>query len=124
MHPRHRPTQRPPALFIGRQHHRFLVLEDEMGAQDRPDAASDRRLLELDCTIDPVGVGAGEGRESPLCRRIQQLLGAGDAAFEREVRVDVQVSEHSRQSLAISDQHVSKASRSADRRKPTVDGRA
>jgi hypothetical protein len=104
MDPRRRPTQRPPAFLIGRQRYRFLVLEDEMRAQDGPDAPSDRRLLKLDRAVDPIGIGASEGRESPLCRSIQQRLRARDAAFEREVRVDVQVSEHSRQPLAISDQ--------------------
>ncbi len=38
-----------------------------MGAEDRADAPGDRRLLELDCAVDPVGVGAGQRVVNPRC---------------------------------------------------------
>ena len=85
VNPRRRPTQRPPAFLIRRQYYRFLVAEDQMGAQDGTDPACQRSLLELDCAVDAIGIGAGEGRESPLFRSIQQRLGTRDAALEGEI---------------------------------------
>jgi hypothetical protein len=46
-----------------------------MGPEDRTYPACQRRLLELDCTIDPVGIGASEGLEPTLYRSIEECLG-------------------------------------------------
>ena len=81
-------------LAVARQYDRFLIPEDEMGAQDGTDSPGQCRLLELDRTINAVGVGAGEGLEPALGRGVEKCLETRDAALEGEVRVYVEVSEH------------------------------
>jgi hypothetical protein len=56
-----------------------------MGAEYGAYAHRIAGALVLDCSVDPVGVGAGERAESPLGGRLGEYLRARNAEAEREV---------------------------------------
>jgi hypothetical protein len=60
-----------------------------MGTEDGAHAHGIAGTLELDRTIDTIGVGAHQRAESPTGCRLSQHLGAGDAESEGEVGVAV-----------------------------------
>ena len=88
------PTECPPSTLVHRERHHLLTIRHQMGAEYGPHARRITGALELDRAVDPIGVGAGEGAEAPLGRRLGEYLGAGDAEAEGEVGVGVEVGEH------------------------------
>ena len=87
-------TQLPPSPFILRQRHALLAAVHQVRAEDGADPGGLGGLLELDRTVDPVGVGAGERGEAARDRRRDQGLGIRGPLAEGEVGVGVEVSEH------------------------------
>jgi hypothetical protein len=65
-----------------------------MGAEYGPHASRIAGALELDCSVDPIRVGAGERLEPTLCGGLSEEFRARDAQAEREVGVKVEVGEH------------------------------
>ena len=88
------PTERSPPAFVHRERHDLLAIRHQMGAEDGAHAHGIAGALELDRSVDPVRVGAGERAEAPLGGRPGEYLRAGDAEAEGEVGVDVEMSEH------------------------------
>jgi hypothetical protein len=82
-------------LLIGSKRHCLPAVSHEVGTEDGAHADGGTGALELDRTVDAVGVGAGQGAEAALRRSLGQRLGAGDAESEGEVGVDVKMGEHS-----------------------------
>ena len=88
-------AQCPPAALVHRERHHLLAIRHQMGAEYGAHAHRITGALELDRSVDPIGVGAGERSEATLGGRLGQYLRAGDAEAEGEVGVGVEVSEHS-----------------------------
>jgi hypothetical protein len=88
-------TQRSPPPFIHRQRDNFLPLRNEMSAEYGTHAHGVTGALELDYSVDPVGVGAGKRSEPTLGRRLGEDLRARGAEAEGEVGVNVEV-DHSK----------------------------
>jgi hypothetical protein len=65
-----------------------------MSAQDGAHAQGVTGVLELDYSVDPVGVGAGKRCEPTLGGRLGEYLWARGAEAEGEVGVGVEVGEH------------------------------
>jgi hypothetical protein len=65
-----------------------------MGAEYGAHAHRFAGALELDRSVDPIGVGAGERAEPALGRGLGEDLWARDAEAEGEMGVDVEVGEH------------------------------
>jgi hypothetical protein len=65
-----------------------------MGAEYGAHAHGVAGALELNRSIDPICVGAGERAEPTLGGRLGEYLWAGDAEAEGEVGVEVEVGEH------------------------------
>ncbi len=94
VNPRDRSAQRcPPALVRG-EGDGFLIVGDEMRAEDGANTGCLAGALELDGAVDAVRVGAGERAELSLGRRLRERLRARGADPEGEVRVDVEMGEH------------------------------
>ena len=81
-------------MLIQSQRNHLLTIRNQMGAEYGTHAHRIAGTLELDRSIDPIGVGAGERAESPLGRCLGKYLGARDAETEGKVGVDVKVGEH------------------------------
>ena len=81
-------------MLVQRQRHHLLTIGHQMGAEYGAHAHRITGALELDCSVDPIGVGAGERAEATLGSRLGEHLRAGDAETEGEVGVGVEVSEH------------------------------
>jgi hypothetical protein len=83
----------PPALAYGERHH-FVALGNQMGAEYGTHTCGGTGTLELDRTVDSIGVGACQRVEAPLgCRRGQDF-GTGDPDAEGEMGMGVEVGEH------------------------------
>jgi hypothetical protein len=67
-----------------------------VGAEYGADACRIAGALELDRSVYPIRVGAGERAESPLGGCPGEYLWAGDAETEGEVGMGVEVGEHSK----------------------------
>jgi hypothetical protein len=65
-----------------------------MSAEDGTYARGGTGALELDRTVDSVGVGACQRAEAPLGCRTGQDLGTGDPDTEGEMGVGVEVGKH------------------------------
>jgi hypothetical protein len=90
-----RSTQRPPSALIGRECYNLLTLRNQMGTQYWAHARRVAGALELDRSVDPIGVGAGERANPPLGGDTGEYFGAGDAEAEGKVAVGVEV-DHSK----------------------------
>jgi hypothetical protein len=65
-----------------------------MCAEYRSDPCRFGELLEFDCSVDGIGVGAGQCRKPILGSGLDEVLRAAGAGAEGEPGVDVQVREH------------------------------
>jgi hypothetical protein len=65
-----------------------------MSAQYWPHSHRIAGALELDRSIDPIRVGAGERAKPPLGGCLGEYLWARDAETEGEVGVEVEMSKH------------------------------
>ena len=90
----HRPAQRRPTSLIYREGNGLFTAPLQERSQDRAHACRLGGVLELHCSVDPIGVGAGEGIEAALDGGLDQRFGAGGAEPEREVGMEMEVSEH------------------------------
>jgi hypothetical protein len=83
-----------PTMLIQRKRHHLLTIRNQMGAEYGAHAHGITGALELDRSIDPIRVGAGERGEPPLGRRMGEYLWTRNAEAEGVVGVGVEVSKH------------------------------
>lgn len=80
-------------LIQGERYH-LVTISYQMGAEYGTHPRGVTGALELNCPVDPIGVGAGEPAEPALGGRLGEHLRTGDAEAEGEVGVGVEVGEH------------------------------
>jgi hypothetical protein len=90
---RDRATQRSPPPLVCGKGNRLLSFPHQVRAEDRTHSRCYTGSLEVDGAVDSVGIGAGQRSKAPLCGRVRESFGTGNAESEGKVGVNVEVGE-------------------------------